>query len=156
MRALCILALLGAIGYAGEQSLVFTTRVHLACPVQMSSIAQTKDIGFDSVVFRNESKKAIDVIHLNLGLISESGEEIVEKASVLVMLAPGQSKRMNVGMGRVQELTNKAHLSRRQVVQATLFVASVDFMDGTRWSGDEPSINDPLKPNDQVKPFPPK
>jgi hypothetical protein len=145
MRTLCLLALLFA-GNANAQSLVFTTRVHLACPVQMSAIAQTKDIGFDSVLSRNESKKAIDVVHLNVALTSESGEEIVEKGSFLVMLAPGQSKRVNIGMGRVQELTNKAHLSRRPVVQATLFVASADFADGTRWSGDEPSINDPIRP----------
>jgi hypothetical protein len=144
MRTLCLLALF--IANATGQNLVFSTRVHLACPVQMSAIAQTKDVGFDSVVVKNESKKTIDTVTLNVSLTTESGEEIVEKASFLVMLAPGQSKRVSVGMGRVPELTHKAHSSHWPVVQATLFVASADFTDGTRWSGDEPSINDPIRP----------
>jgi hypothetical protein len=144
MRALCLLTLF--IGNASAQNLVFTTRVHLDCPVQMSAIAQTKDVGFDSVLLRNESKKTIDTIHMNVSLTTESGEEIVEKGSFLVMLAPGQSKRVSVGMGRVTELTNKAHSSRWPVVRAVLFVASADFTDGSRWSGDEPSINDPIRP----------
>ena len=142
MRALCFFALF--IGTANAQSLVFTTRVHVACPVLMSAIAKTKDIGFESVVIRNESKKTIDTVHLNVSLISESGEETVEKASFLVTLAPGQSKRVSVGMGHVSELTRKAHSSHWPVVQAVLFVASADFTDGTGWSGDEPSINDPV------------
>src|ERR1700730_11267554 len=111
MRTLCLLALFGVMGNANAQSLVFTTRVHVACPVHMSAIAQTKDLGFDSVLLRNESRKTIDTVHLNVSLVSKLGEEIVEKASFVVMLAPGQSKRVNVGMGRVPELTNKAHSS---------------------------------------------
>ena len=146
MRMLCLLALFGAIGEASAQSLVFTTRVHVACPVLMSAIAQTKDIGFESVVIRNESKKTIDTVHLNVSLISESGEEIVEKASFLVMLAPGQSKRVSVGMGHVPDLTHKTHSSHWPVVQVVLFVGSADFTDGTRWNGDEPYINDPIRP----------
>jgi hypothetical protein len=144
MRALCLLALFGAVG--GAQSLVFTTRVHLACPVLMSAIAQTKDVGFDSVVVRNESKKTIDTIHLSVAMYSESGEDIVERASFIVMLGPGEAKRINVGLGRVQELTAKIKNSRRPVVQAILFVQSADFTDGTLWSGDEPTINDPVRP----------
>ena len=144
MRALCLLALF--VGNANAQNLVFTTKVHLACPVHMSAIAQTKDVGFDSVLIRNESKKTIDTVHLNVSLTTESGEEIVEKASFLVMLGPGQNKRVSVGMGHVTELTNKAHTSRWPVVQATLFVASADFADGTLWSGEEPYINDPVTP----------
>lgn len=144
MRALCLLAFLGAT--ISAQSLVFTTRVHLTCPVQMSAIAQTKDIAFESAVVRNESKKTIEVIHLNVSLHSEAGEEIVEKASFLVNLAPGESKRISVGLGRVPELTARAHNSRRPVVEAILFVQSADFADGTLWSGDEPSINDPVRP----------
>ncbi len=97
-------------------------------------------------MLRNESKKTIDTVQLNVSLTTESGEEIVEKASFLVMLAPGQSKRVSVGLGHVPELTNKAHLSHWRVVQATLFVASADFTDATTWSGDEPYINDPVTP----------
>ena len=142
MRLLWLLALF--IGNVSAQNLVFTTRVHLACPVLMSAVAQTKDLGFDSVLIRNESKKTIDMVHLSVSLTTESGEEIVEKASFLVMLAPGQSKRMSVGMGHVPELTQKAHSSHWPVVHATLFVTSADFTDGTLWSGDEPYINDPF------------
>jgi hypothetical protein len=142
MRTLCLFALL--IGNAGAQNLVFTTKVHLACPVSMSAIAKTKDVGFYSLVLRNDSKKTIDTVHLSLGLITESGEEIVEQGSFLVMLTPGQDKRVRVGMGRVEELTNKARASRWPVVHAVLFVASADFSDGTQWSGDEPAINDPV------------
>jgi hypothetical protein len=152
MRTLCLIAL--TVTSASAQSLVFTTRVHLACPVQMSAIAQTKDLGFQSVVFHNDSKKTIDTVYLNVSLATESGEEIVEKASFLVMLAPGESKRVNVGMGRVPELTNKAHASRRTVVQAILFVQAVDFADGVSWSGDEPFINDPITPQ-SIRPIPP-
>ncbi len=150
MRTLCLLALF--IGNASAQNLVFTTRVHLACPVHMSAIAQTKDLGFDSVLIRNESKKAIDTVHMNVSLTTESGEEIVEKASFLVMLAPGQSKRVNVSLGHVPELTNKAHLSHWRVVQATLFVVSADFTDGTQWDGAEPYINDPITPTTAPRP----
>jgi hypothetical protein len=142
MRTLCLLALF--IGNASAQNLVFTTKVHLACPVHMSAIAQTKDVGFDSVLFRNESKKTIDTVQLNVSLTTESGEEIVEKATFLLMLTPGQSRRVSVGLGHVPELTNKAHLSHWRVVQATLFVASADFTDGTQWDGAEPYINDPV------------
>jgi hypothetical protein len=148
-----MLALL--IGNANAQNLVFSTKVHLACPVGMSVIAHTKDVGFDSVLIRNESKKTIDTVHLSVSLTTESGEEIAERASFLVMLAPGQSKRVNVGLGHVPELTSKAHSSHWPVVHATLFVASADFSDGTSWSGDEPYINDPARPND-VRPLRPK
>jgi hypothetical protein len=120
----------------------------------MSAIAQTKDLGFQSVLLHNDSKKTIDTVYLNVSLATESGEEIVEKASFLVMLAPGESKRVNVGMGRVAELTNKAHASRRPVVQAILFVQAVDFADGVSWSGDEPFINDPVRPQ-AIRPIPP-
>ena len=64
------------------------------------------------MLLHNDSKKAIDTVHLNVGLSLESGEESVEKASFLVMLAPGESKRVNVGLGRIAELTNKAHSSQ--------------------------------------------
>ena len=74
----------------------------------MSAIAQTRDVGFDSLLLRNESKKTIDTIHLSVSLITESGEEVVEKASFLVMLGPARSKRVNIGMGHVPELNNKA------------------------------------------------
>jgi hypothetical protein len=144
MRALCFLGLFAI--SVSAQSLVFTTRVHLACPVQMSAIAQTKDLGFQSVLFHNDSKKTIDTVHLNVSLATESGEEVVEKASFLVMLAPGETKRVNVGMGRVTELSNKAHVSHRPVVQAILFVQAVDFADGVSWSGDEPAIDVPIRP----------
>lgn len=144
MRALCLFVL--AAVSASAQSLVFTTRVHVACPVLMSAIAQTKDVGFYSVVFHNDSKKAIDTVHVSVSLWLESGEEIVEKASFLVMLAPGESKRVNVGLGRVAELTNKIRSSHRPVVQAILFVHTVDFEDGTTWSGDEPYIDIPAQP----------
>lgn len=143
MRPLCLLALVAA--SASAQNLVFTTRVHLDCPVQMSAIAQTKDAGFDSAMLRNESKKTVDTVTLYVALISESGEEIVEKASVLVMLGAGQGKRVNLGLGHVQDLSNKARNSHRRVVQATLFVESVEFADGSQWSADEPAINDPVR-----------
>jgi len=144
MRTLCLLAL--AAVSASAQSLVFTTRVHLTCPIQMSAIAQTKDLGFQSVLLHNDSKKAIDTVHLNVSLSLESGEESVEKASFLVMLAPGESKRVNVGMGRVPELTNKARASHRPTVHVILFAQAVDFADGTSWNGDDPPINDPAIP----------
>ena len=144
MRTLCLLALAAVSGSA--QSLVFTTRVHLTCPIQMSAIAQTKDLGFQSVLLHNDSKKAIDTVHLNVGLSLESGEESVEKASFLVMLAPGESKRVNVGLGRVAELTNKARSSHRPTVNVILFAQAVDFTDGTSWNGDDRPINDPAMP----------
>ena len=62
------------------------------------------------------------------------------------MLAPGESTRVITGMGHVPELTQKSRSSRRPVVQAILFVRAVDFEDGTSWNGDEPFINDPVRP----------
>ena len=148
MGALCLIAMV--VASANAQSLVFTTRVHVACPVQMSAIAQTKDLGFHSVVFHNDSKKPIDTVHLSVSLWLDSGEEIVENASFLVMLAPGESKRVNVGMGRVAELTNKARTSHRPV-QVILFVHAADFEDGTSWSGDEPYIDVPTERSPRPK-----
>jgi hypothetical protein len=148
MRALCLIAMMAT--SASAQNLVFTTRVHVACPVQMSAIAQTKDLGFQSVVFHNDTRKPIDTVHLSVSLWLESGEEIVENASFLVMLAPGESKRVTVGMGRVAELTNKARASHRPV-QVILFVHAADFTDGESWSGDEPYIDIPTERSPRPK-----
>ena len=86
MRALCLIAMMAT--SASAQNLVFTTRVHVACPVQMSAIAQTKDLGFQSVVFHNDTRKPIDTVHLSVSLWLESGEEInvdIEKGKTLII-----------------------------------------------------------------------
>src|SRR5579862_1824600 len=105
---LCILPIGVARGVDAQQHVVFTTRTHPDCPVLMSSISQTKEAGFQSVSFRNDSGKSIDVLNLEVSFTSGSGEEVVERASFFATLAPGQTKRLEVYLGKVLELNERA------------------------------------------------
>ncbi len=68
----------------------------------------------------------------------------MEGADFVVRLAPGERKRVSVGMGRVSELVAKAKAERRRVARAILVVASARYADGSEWSGDDPVIYAPV------------
>lgn len=140
MRALCIAALFAAAASAASPYLVFTTRTHPRCPIAISSIAQSKETGFQAMTFHNDSEIAIHSVRLRVTFVADSKEEMAETADLSVMLDPRQDKRVDVGLGRIRELTQRAGSARFATV--ILFVDSIQFSDGTQWKSDEPVLMD--------------
>jgi len=135
---LCFAVLISATVFAQSPRLHFTTRTHLRCPISMSGILPSKEFGFQSVVFHNDTGKPIDELKLNVIAASATGEDVVESIALSVKLAPWQSKRIDVALGRVQTLTPL------QPASVILVVASADFSDRSHWAAEEPVIYDPV------------
>jgi hypothetical protein len=141
--ALIVLLLCTALvctAWADAEGVIFTTRTAWASPVLISSPLASKDFGFQSVILRNTSTKIIEVLDLRAVLsIAESVEEEVDGGRIHVSLEPGQSKRIDVYLGPIRALQQKAHSLRLDAALTVLSVSSADFSDGTRWTASEAS-----------------
>jgi len=127
---------------ADAQHVVFTVRTHLGCPVNLSTVAKSKDYGFVSAAFRNDSGRSIEGVDLRVSLSTDLGEEVIEGAGFYLALEPGQVKRLELGLGSMKEINERTKLTRKEITQVTLFVESVRFSDGTDWSDSGPFIMD--------------
>lgn len=142
---------MGAASAAFAQKLMFTSQTHLNSPVTISAISRSKQVGFDYVTFHNDSRKTVEAVRVEVKSSSGSGEEVtLEGADFLVMLDPGGSKRVSVGLGRIRELTARAKSLRQRAARAILVVTSAKYSDGTEWNSDDPAffdspIYDPLR-----------
>jgi hypothetical protein len=146
-RLVCAsLGLLLGCTLAPGQRLVFTTRTHPACPVLISAPSETKDFGFHAIRIRNDSKKSIAAVQLRVTIPrGEAQDEVVDGKHVLVTLAPGETRRLEIRLGSVEGCRQKAKDLRQETASATLFVESAEFSDGTQWNGNEPLLGTPIK-----------
>ena len=61
----------------------------------------------------------------------------MDSAHIYIALEPGEQKRMDVSLGRIQALTQKVKSVGQGVAWVKLFVDSAEFSDGTRWDGNQ-------------------
>jgi hypothetical protein len=141
-----LIAIFALVGSAQAQNLAFTSRTHPTCPVEVSALSGSRDAGFQSALLRNETHYFVDSVRINVSFSTTSGEEIVETADFAVQLAAGQGKRVNLGLGKIRELTERGRFSQDKIIRIVLFIESARFSDGTEWRGDEPLVYDPLEP----------
>jgi hypothetical protein len=132
------------------QQIAFTLRGRLIqCPVTVSSFTQSKEFGFDSIVLRNESAQPIEAVRFQVVFRTETGDEPVDGARVVIRLEPKDSKRLSIGLGQVTALTQKAKSAHQAAGLAILSVESVELPDGSvLWRDSGPVEGDlPLLPN---------
>jgi hypothetical protein len=143
---LVLLLLLFGYLLAHEQRLVFTTRTHPSCPVLVSAPSESKDFGFHSLTFRNDSRKTIAALQLKVTISTGNAqEEVVDSRRVPIALEPGETKRLEVHLASVQGSKQKASALRQEIASVMLFVESAEFSDGTQWTGDEPQLDVPTR-----------
>jgi len=135
-----VMVLLLAAAPAHAERLVFTMLTSPTCPVLASAAEPSKDFGFQSVLFRNDSEKSIRAVYLTVTFYtaqSRDYEEVVDSAHVYLDLEPGEEKRLDVFLGRIEALSQKAKSARQEVAWVKLFIDSAEFSDGSRWDMNE-------------------
>ena len=135
-----VLGLLCGSALAQAQHLVFTMRTHPNCPVVISSVASSRDFGFQTLSLLGDSDKEIESIYLTVVLTTDSQEEVVDGGRVFARLGPGERKTVDAFLGRMQALTARAKELKLPAARAIVFADSVEFTDGTRWDGREPLV----------------
>jgi hypothetical protein len=130
---------------AQAQHLYFTILTHPGCPVEISEIKESKDFGFQSVIFRNDVGKPVESVRLRVtfGAPGEM-EQIVDSGHIYITLESGESRRQDVFLARRTALVQKAEADHFEVARGILSVESVEFVDGTRWEIQPAVVNDPL------------
>jgi hypothetical protein len=133
LRVWIALIFSGALAHA--EHLVFTMLTFPTCPVLVTAPEQSKDFGFQSVLFRNDSYKAIESVSLTVTFhaAERENDEIVDSSHVYLDLQPGEEKRLDVFLARIEALMQKAQSENKDLVFVTLFADSAEFADGTRW-----------------------
>jgi hypothetical protein len=131
---------------AHAQHLYFTVLTHPGCPVEISEVKESKDFGFQSVIFRNDVGKPVESVHLRVtfGAPGEI-EELVDSGHIYISLISGDSKRQDVFLARRTALSQKAQSDHVEIARAVLSVESVEFVDGTRWEIQPAVVNDPVR-----------
>jgi hypothetical protein len=141
-----MVGLLLAFVLTAAQPLVLTIRTHPTCPIETSAVTESKEFGFQSATFRNESPIFVESLNLKVEFGAGAKEEVIDSVRIRVHLAPGEEKRFEVQLGRMQQLNQKLQSSGQEFARVVLFVDSAEFSDGTEWSSEEPVINDPVNP----------
>jgi len=138
---------------AQAEHLVFTTVVPGSCPVWFSSPEKSKDFGFQSLEFLNDSNKPLQSLRLKVTFSTEAREpeEVVDGGYVYTDLEPGQQKRLDLFLGRISALSQKLKSVKREVAWVKITVEAVEFADGSRWEPGVPVINDPVEPVRPIK-----
>lgn len=129
---------------AHGQHVVFTMRTHPTCPIVISSVTQSKEFGFQAVMVTADSAKPIESMNLTVVLATGEREEVVDGGHIFAKLNPGERKSVDVFLGRIRALTQRAKELRQQTARAIVFVESVEFSDGTRWDARETVVDVPL------------
>ncbi len=154
-RSLLVLVFVATLAHA--ERLVFTMLTGPTCPVLASAPEQSKDFGFQSLLFRNDSDKPIQTLSMTVVFYtakSRDREEIVDSGHIYIALDPGEQKRMDVFLGRIEALTQKAKSAGQDVAWVKLFIDTAEFADGTRWESNPPSQGAPIdQPSRPVRPF---
>ncbi len=105
----------------------------LRLPVAISSFAQSKVYGFESVRLENDGDAAVTAVELTVTLRTDAGEEVAEERRVAAELPPHDAKRVIADLGHVQGLGQKVKSARQEKGLAILTVKLVEFADGTVW-----------------------
>lgn len=144
-RILFALCLTAALAHAGH--LVFTTITSPSCPVWISAPEQSKDFGFQSLVVLNDSDNSIESLHLKVTFSTgrqDQLEEIVDSGHVYIALEPGEQKRLDVFLGRIEALSQKLRSMKQEVAWVKITVESAEFKDGSRWDPAAPVLDLPF------------
>lgn len=150
LRAVLLLCVAAALAQA--EHLVFTTITPGSCPVWISSPEKSKDFGFQSLDILNDSDKPIQSLHLKVLFSTGSRqEELVDSGHIYMDLEPGQEKRLEVFLGRIEALNQKLKSLRREVAWVKITVESAEFTDGSRWDPDAPSNGVPVFPGAPIQ-----
>jgi len=78
-------------------------------------------------------------------------EEVVDGGHIFAKLEPGEPKTVDVFLGRMQALTQRARELKLEIARAIVTVEAVDFSDGTQWNGDPPIEDVPAQPRPAIK-----
>lgn len=128
---------------AHGQHVVFTMMTPATAPLTISSVASSRDYGFQTLTLLNDSDKTIESV---LFRITIDGE-VVDGGRVFAALEPGEIKSVNVFLGRITALVQRARELKLAVARAIVTVDSVDFSDGVQWNRGEQSAQDiPTRP----------
>ena len=147
-RPLPLLAgLLFAAILAQAQHIYFTSLIPPTCPVVLEGLTHSKDFGFQSVFFHNDSDQTVESVHLKVTISSaQTAEQVVDGGHIFIALEPGERKSQDVFLGRMQSLNQRAKFDHLEIARATISVESVEFADGSRWYAEGPVIFDPTEP----------
>jgi hypothetical protein len=138
--------LLFACVLAHAQHIYFTTFIPANCPIVIEGLTQSKDFGFQAVVFQNDSSQAVQSIHLKVTLSSAlTPGQIADGGHVYIDIEPGEQKREDVFLGRMQALTQRAKSDHLDIARAMISVESVEFADGSRWEANDLVVFDPTR-----------
>jgi hypothetical protein len=150
-RILFVLSITATLAHS--EHLVFTTVVPGSSPVWISAPEKSKDFGFQSLEFLNDSNKSLQSLHLKVTFTTEAREpeEVVDGGYVYTDLEPGQQKRLDVFLGRISALSQKLRSLGREVAWVKITVETVEFADGSRWDPGAPVISDPVEPVRPIK-----
>lgn len=130
---------------AQAQHIYFTTLTPPTCPIVLEGLTQSKDFGFQSALFRNDSSQVVESVHLKVTLSSaQRPEQIVDSGHIYIAMEPGDRKSQDVFLGRMQALNQRAKFDHLEIARAMISVESVEFADGSRWNVDGPVVFDPL------------
>jgi hypothetical protein len=148
LRSAALGFLLSAVAAHG-QHLVFTMVTPASAPLMISAVSSSRDYGFQSLTLVNDSDKTIESV---LFRVTINGE-VVDGGRVFAALEPGEIKSINVFLGRMTALIQRARELRVGVARAIVTVDSVDFSNGIQWTRDEQPVWDiPI----DVRPVPPR
>jgi|SRR5581483_11368386 len=128
------------------QRVVFTMITPASSPLVIASVASSHDYGFQSLTLLNDSDKVVESVRFRVTM----KDEVVDGGQVFAKLEPGDRKSVDVFLGRMTALTQRARELKIEIARAIVTVESVDFADGTQWSGDQPLRDVPIGP----KPIP--
>ena len=132
---------------AQGQHLVFTMVTPATCPLVITSVSSSRDFGFQSLTILNDSDKTVESILFKVVLVSiPTREEAVDGGHIYAKIEPGDRKSVDVFLGRMQALTQRARELKMQVARAIVTVEAVDFSDGAQWTGDPPNVDIPIEP----------
>jgi hypothetical protein len=141
MNARALVPLVFAATAAYAQQLVFTTVTPGTSPVWISAPERSKDFGFQSLEILNDSDNAISSVHLKVTFSAgDSLEELIDTGHIYVSLEPGERKRPDVFLGRIDALNQKLRSMGQPVAWVKVTVESVEFVDGSRWDVDAPRV----------------
>jgi hypothetical protein len=124
------------------QRVVFTMVTPGTSPVVIASVVSSHDYGFQSLMLLNDSEKTIESIRFRVTM----KDEVVDGGNIFAKLEPGDRKSVDVFLGRMSAMTQRARELKLEVARAIVTVESVDFSDGTQWSGDQPERDTPIGP----------
>src|SRR5580658_5252461 len=136
MRLLILVA--AALALASDPDIAFTTRNSFDCPVSISSFAQSKVYGFESVKLKNDGDASVTAVELTVTLQTDAGDEVAEERRVAAELQPHDTKSVVADLGHMQGLGQKVKSARQEKGMAILTVKLVEFADGTLWRPKEP------------------